>query len=49
MPISAVFENLDDGITIDQLIELYDALTWEQVLGVLDFAVHSLEMPKLAQ
>ena len=26
MPVAAVFENLEDGITIDELIELYDGL-----------------------
>jgi uncharacterized protein (DUF433 family) len=45
MPVSAVFENLEDGITIDELIALYDGLTREQVQAVLDFAVRSLEAP----
>ncbi len=51
MPVSAVFENLEDGITIDELIELYDGLTREQVEAVLDFAARSLEpaAPVLAQ
>ena len=43
MPVSAVFENLEDGITMDELIELYDGLTREQVEAVLDFAARSLE------
>ena len=43
MPVSAVFENLEDGVTIDELIELYDGLTREQVEAVLDFAARSLE------
>ena len=43
MPVSAVFENLKDGVTIDELIELYDGLTREQVEAVLDFAARSLE------
>jgi len=43
MPVSAVFENLEDGVTIDELIELYDGLTREQVDAVLDFAGRSLE------
>ena len=42
MPVSAVFENLEDGITIDELIDLYDGLTREQVEAVLDFAARSL-------
>jgi uncharacterized protein (DUF433 family) len=51
MPVSAVFENLEDGLTIDELIELYDGLTREQVQAVLDFAARSLEKtaPVLAQ
>jgi len=42
MPVSAVFENLEDGLAIDELIELYDGLTREQVEAVLDFAARSL-------
>ena len=51
MPVSAVFENLEDGVTIEELIDLYDGLTREQVEAVLDFAARSLEMtaPVLAQ
>ena len=45
MPVSAVFENLEDGVSIDELIELYDGLTREQVEAVLDFAARSLEAP----
>ncbi len=45
MPVSAVFENLEDGITIDELLALYDGLTREQVQAVLDFAARSLEAP----
>jgi uncharacterized protein (DUF433 family) len=43
MPVSAVFGNLEDGIAIDELIELYDGLTRSQVEAVLDFAARSLE------
>ena len=43
MPVSAVFENLEDGVTIDELIELYDGLTREQVEAALDFAARSLD------
>ena len=47
MPVSAVFENLEDGVTIDELVELYDGLTREQVQAVLDFAARSLQAPAL--
>src|SRR4029077_3978563 len=49
MPVSVVFENLEDGLTIDELIALYDGLTREQVQAVLDFAARSLETPALSQ
>lgn len=45
MPVAAVFENLEDGLTIEEIVELYDGLTREQVQAVLDFAAQSLEVP----
>src|SRR5712691_12345847 len=48
MPVAAVFENLEDGMSIDELIQLYDGLTREQVQAVLEFAVKSLQGPSLA-
>lgn len=38
MPVATVFENLEAGMTIDELIEMFDGLTREQVKAVLDFA-----------
>lgn len=49
MPVSVVFENLEDGLTIDELVQLYDGLTRDQVIAVLDFAARSLDEPALAQ
>ena len=48
MPVSAVFENLEDGMRIDDLVQMYDGLTREQVQSVLEFAARSLETPALA-
>ncbi len=48
MPVAAVFENLEDGMSIDELVQLYDGLTREQVQSVLEFAARSLEVPALA-
>jgi uncharacterized protein (DUF433 family) len=42
MPVATVFENLEDGLTIDEIIEQFD-VTREQVAAVLDFAARSLE------
>jgi uncharacterized protein (DUF433 family) len=44
MPVAAVFENLEDGLSIDDLVKLYDGLTREQVHAVLEFAARSLHV-----
>lgn len=48
MPVAAFFENLEDGMSIDEIVRLYDGLTREQVQAVLEFAARSLEAPALA-
>ena len=45
IPVSAVFENLEDGLTIDEITRMFDGLTREQVKAVLVFAAHSLQAP----
>ena len=40
-PVALVFENLEDGMTIDELIEQFD-VTREQVTAVLEFVAESL-------
>ena len=47
MPVSAVFENLEAGASIDDIIEQFD-VTREQVNAVLEFAARSLDAPPLA-
>jgi uncharacterized protein (DUF433 family) len=42
MPVAAVSENLEDGLTIEKLEELYHGLTREQVRAALEFAAHTL-------
>ena len=44
MPVSIVFENPEDGMTVDEIIEQFD-VTREQVAAVLEFAARSLEVP----
>ena len=39
IPVAAVFENLEDGLSMDEVVGLYDGLTREQVKAVLEFAV----------
>jgi len=43
MPVSIVFENLEDGMTVDEITEQFD-VTREQVAAVLEFAARSLEV-----
>ena len=45
MPVAAVFENLEDGLTIDEIVKMFDGLTQAQVKAVLDFAAQSLAAP----
>jgi len=42
MPVSAVFENLEAGATLDEIIEQFD-VTREQISAVLEFAARSLD------
>lgn len=44
MPVSAVFENLESGATIDEVVEWFH-LTRDQVVTVLEFAARSLDPP----
>jgi len=44
--VKLVFENLEDGMTIDEITEQYD-VTREQVKAVIDFAARSLETVSL--
>lgn len=41
-PVKVVFDNLEDGMTIDEMIEQYP-VSREEIRAVLDFASHSLD------
>jgi uncharacterized protein (DUF433 family) len=43
-PVALVFENLEDGMTVNELIEQFP-VTREQIKAVLEFAARSLEAP----
>lgn len=43
-PVSVVFENLEDGMTIDEVIDQFP-VTREQVKAVLEFAARNLDAP----
>ena len=44
LPVATIFENLEDGLGIEEIMEQFD-VTREQVTAVLDFAARSLEAP----
>ncbi|HEY3305452.1 MAG TPA: DUF433 domain-containing protein [Candidatus Binatia bacterium] len=48
VPVAALFENLEDGVQIDQFVQLFPGVTIEQVRAVLDHAARSLALPQVA-
>lgn len=45
MPVSAIFENLEAGASLDDIMEWFDGLNREQVKAVIEFAARSLDHP----
>jgi uncharacterized protein (DUF433 family) len=43
MPVSAIFENIAAGASIDDIMEWFDGLDREQVKAVIYFAARSLD------
>ena len=41
-PVKVVFENIEDGMTIEEIIEQYP-VSREEIRAVPDFAAHSLD------
>ena len=48
VPVKALFENLEDGATVDEFLEWFPGVARRQVEAVLDFAAASLEPVGLA-
>jgi uncharacterized protein (DUF433 family) len=46
MPVSAVFENLEAGSSIEEIVEQFH-VTREQIQAVLEFAARSLDAPSI--
>ena len=44
LPVATIFENLEDGLSIEEIMEQFD-VTREQINAVLEFAARSLEAP----
>ena len=47
IPVSALFENLEDGVQIAQFVEWFPGVTIAQVRTVLDHAAKSLALPQV--
>ncbi|MFZ0960295.1 MAG: DUF433 domain-containing protein [Terriglobia bacterium] len=45
MPVATIFENLEAGASLDDILSWFDGLDREQVKAVIDFAARSLETP----
>jgi uncharacterized protein (DUF433 family) len=45
MRVSTVFENLESGATIEEIMEWFD-VTREQIQAVFEFAARSLDAPR---
>jgi uncharacterized protein (DUF433 family) len=43
VPVATIFENLEAGANLDDIMSWYDGLDREQVKAVLDFAARSLD------
>ena len=44
LPVATIFENLEDGMTVEEVKEQFD-VTREQINAVLEFAARSLDVP----
>jgi uncharacterized protein (DUF433 family) len=45
MPVATIFENLEAGASLDDILRWFDGLDREQVKAVIDFAARSLGTP----
>ena len=43
MPVAAIFENIEAGASIDDIMDWFDGLDREQVKAVIEFAARSLD------
>jgi len=45
VPVSALFENLEDGVSASQFVELFPGVTLDQVRAILEHAARSALAP----
>lgn len=44
MPVATIFENLEAGASLDELLKWYEGLDRKQVQAVIEFAARSLDL-----
>ena len=44
MPVAAIFENLESGASLDDVLTWYEGLDRRQVQSVIEFAARSLDL-----
>jgi uncharacterized protein (DUF433 family) len=49
MPVATIFESLEAGASLDNIMEWYDGLDRDQVKAVIEFAARSLDTPSPAR
>jgi len=42
VPVDALFDNLEDGLSLDEFLEEFEGVTREQALAVLEFSRHAV-------
>lgn len=45
MPVATIFENLEAGANLDEILDWYHGLDRDQVKAVIEFAARSLDVP----
>jgi uncharacterized protein (DUF433 family) len=48
VPVTALFENLEGGASIDDFLSWFPGVSREQVVAVLEYAIKTLEEDRLA-
>lgn len=48
VPVTALFENLEDGASVHEFLEWFPGVTKEQVTTVLEYAIQSLNEDRQA-
>ena len=49
MPVATIFQNLEAGASLDDILSWFDGLDRDQVKAVIDFAARSLETPAVTR